>query len=713
MTTGRATGPQGRPDQSAGQSALNLGAGYRKDWLRLDLVAGLTTAAVVVPKAMAYATIAGLPVEIGLYTAFIPMVIYAFLGTSRPLSVSTTTTLAILTGTQLALVVPGGEPAALLTASATLAFLVWIMLILAAALRLGVVATFISEPVLTGFKAGIGLVIVLDQVPKLLGIHFDKGGFFQNLIALVHHLPETSLATLAVGVAMLVILVGVKRFVPRAPAPLVAVGMGIAASGLFALQGHGVETVGHIPRGLPAFTLPILGLIAQLWPGALGIALMSFTESIAAARAFAGRGEPRPAPNRELVANLKNRVDELTCIYEISQSIYFTFDIREFLDRILNAVNKVISAERCSFVILDETGKNVEYFVSTKGNGFTIDLENSLMYHVIRTGDPLLVYNVDEDAGSSGRGARPRGYGSKSFICVPMKLRDRIIGILNVTDKRRGDIFDSFDLRVLSTVANQVAETYENVLLQKKNYERERIDKELEIAAEIQRRTLSVIPDNIPGVSAGAFTIPSSYVGGDFFEFSPFSDYAFGVAVGDVSGKGIPAAIFMNSVRYALRFELLRHQEPSDLMTRLNNWVYMDSYSGMFCTFFYACVDAKNRTVAYASGGHNEQLFYRRGSDEFLTLKRSGKPLGVLENERYDAGTVEFDPGDFLVLFTDGLVEQGAEGQMDLNELMNIVRLNRDRSAREIAAHLESMVRRALPSNRVKDDSTLVLVKFL
>jgi len=283
-------------------SSLGLGAGYRRHWLRPDLVAGLTTAAVVVPKAMAYATVAGLPVEVGLYTAFVPMVIYAILGTSRPLSVSTTTTLAILTGTQLALVAPGGDPAALLTASATLAFLVGIMLILASVLRLGVVASFISEPVLTGFKAGVGLVIILDQVPKLLGIHFEKGGFLENLLALIQQLPETSVVTLVVGIAMLAILVGMERFVPRAPAPLVAVGLGIAASALFALQGHGVETVGHIPQGLPPFTAPRLDLIAQLWPGALGIALMSFTESIAAARAFAIRGEPRPEPNRELLA---------------------------------------------------------------------------------------------------------------------------------------------------------------------------------------------------------------------------------------------------------------------------------------------------------------------------------------------------------------------------------------------------------------------------
>jgi sulfate permease, SulP family len=275
---------------------------YQRGWLRLDLVAGLTTAAVVIPKAMAYATIAGLPVEVGLYTAFVPLVIYAILGTSRPLSVTTTTTLAILTGTQLALVVPNGDPAALLTASATLAILVGAMLILAAVLRLGVVASFISEPVLTGFKAGIGLVIILDQVPKLLGIHFEKEGFVRDIFALIAHLPETSLATLAVGVAMLAILLGIERLVPRAPAPLVAVALGIAVSGLLGLQDQGVAIVGHIPQGLPALSLPNPELIAQLWPGALGIALMSFTESIAAARAFAGRGEPQPQPNRELVA---------------------------------------------------------------------------------------------------------------------------------------------------------------------------------------------------------------------------------------------------------------------------------------------------------------------------------------------------------------------------------------------------------------------------
>src|ERR1051325_7944194 len=123
---------------------------YRKAWLRPDVIAGLTTAAVVIPKAMAYATIAGLPVEVGLYTAFLPMIIYAVVGSSRPLSVSTTTTLAILTAAALSQADAGGDVGSLFSASATLALLVGIILVLAALLHLGFVANFISEPVLVG-----------------------------------------------------------------------------------------------------------------------------------------------------------------------------------------------------------------------------------------------------------------------------------------------------------------------------------------------------------------------------------------------------------------------------------------------------------------------------------------------------------------------------------------------------------------------------------
>lgn len=275
---------------------------YESAWFRPDVIAGVTTASVIVPKAMAYATLAGLPVQVGLYTVLLPTLVYALLGTSRVLSVSTTTTLGILTAAEIAERVPHASPEQAVAVATTLAVAVGAVLVIAAALRLGFVAQFISDPVLTGFKAGIGLVIVVDQLPKLLGVHFEKGSVFQNVVSTARHLPETHPATLVLAVATIALMIVVARLTPRVPAPLLAVVAGVAASGLLALQAMGVETVGTIPPGLPAFAAPQLSLLPQLWPAAVGIALMSFTESIAVGRAFSRRGEPRPDANQELLA---------------------------------------------------------------------------------------------------------------------------------------------------------------------------------------------------------------------------------------------------------------------------------------------------------------------------------------------------------------------------------------------------------------------------
>ena len=145
---------------------------------------------------MACASIAGLPVQAGLYVALVPMFVYALLGTSRPLSVSTTSTIAILTAAELELAVPGGDSAHLMAAASTLALLVGAFLFVAGLLRLGFLANFISDPILTGFKAGVGVVIIVGQVPKLLGVHIESSGFFRDVISILEHVPDSSAVTL-------------------------------------------------------------------------------------------------------------------------------------------------------------------------------------------------------------------------------------------------------------------------------------------------------------------------------------------------------------------------------------------------------------------------------------------------------------------------------------------------------------------------------------
>ena len=277
-------------------------AKYERDWFAPDVAAGLTAAAVVIPKALAYATIAGLPVQVGLYTAFIPPLVYALLGTSRNLSVTTTTTIAILAAAAIGEAVSSGSGVSLVTATATLSVLVGLMLLAARVLRLGFLASFISDPVLTGFKAGIGCVIVLDQLPKVLGVHIEKTGFFRDILAILEQFSHVSLPTVLVAGASFAVLLLLRRLWPRLPAPVIAVGGAIAAAYLLALEGAGVSLVGAIPAGMPSLSMPDRDLLLLMWPAAVGIALMSFTESIAAARAFRREGEARVVSNQELVA---------------------------------------------------------------------------------------------------------------------------------------------------------------------------------------------------------------------------------------------------------------------------------------------------------------------------------------------------------------------------------------------------------------------------
>jgi len=267
-----------------------------------DLLPGLTTAAVVVPKALAYATIAQLPVQAGLFAALVPMAVYAVLGSSRLLSVSTTTPIAILCATAIGEALRSDPTLNPLIAAATLSVLVGAMLIMARVLRLGFLANFISEPVLTGFKAGVGFVIVVDQLPKLLGIHITKEGFFRDIASIITHIPETSWPTLAVALGTLAVIALAKRFLPKSPAPLLAVAVGIAASAIIGLEAVGVSVVGAIQGGFPMPMLPRPALFEAMWPAAAGIALISFTESIAAARAFVRRDDPAIDANRELLA---------------------------------------------------------------------------------------------------------------------------------------------------------------------------------------------------------------------------------------------------------------------------------------------------------------------------------------------------------------------------------------------------------------------------
>lgn len=282
-------------------------SGYRRTWLGSDLLAGLAAGAVVVPQAMAYATIANLPVEVGLYTCIVPMAVYALLGGSRAMSVSTTSTIATLTATTLVsagITSESGDAPSALGSLMMLTLLVGLILLLARLLRLGSLVENISQATVLGLKIGVGATVAVGQLPKLLGEteNVSGHGFLRSLAAVGEALASANGATIALSVGSILALVLLKRLAPAVPGSLVVVLAGILLVWLAHIDDAGVALIDPVPSGLPIPGLPDLSQAAALVPGALAIAVMAFLESAAVARGIRRTSEPQIDSDQELFA---------------------------------------------------------------------------------------------------------------------------------------------------------------------------------------------------------------------------------------------------------------------------------------------------------------------------------------------------------------------------------------------------------------------------
>jgi high affinity sulfate transporter 1 len=276
--------------------------GYRRGWLRGDLIAGLTVWAVLVPEALAYATIAGVSPVVGLYAAPPALVLYALLGSSRHLVVGPMSATAALSAATVGDLVAGsgGHFAAM---TAALALTTGAVALVAGLARLGFLASFISEPVIKGFIVGLALTIIVGQVPKLLGVGKEDGDFFAQVWGVIRHLGDAHGLTVGVGLGSLAIVLTLRRLAPAVPASLVVVALGIAAVEALSLDDHGLGIVGPIDSGLPSVGTPDVSWsdMGSLVAGGVGVMLVGFAEGLGAARTYAARAHYEIDPNRELL----------------------------------------------------------------------------------------------------------------------------------------------------------------------------------------------------------------------------------------------------------------------------------------------------------------------------------------------------------------------------------------------------------------------------
>jgi len=276
---------------------------YNRNWLKADLVAGVTVFAILVPSCLAYGELAGFEPVIGLYAALVAMIAYALFGSSRQLIVGPDATIAIL----IALIIAPlalGDSARYAALAAALTILVGLTCLIGGYFKLGFVADFLSKPILTGYITATALIVIVSQLGKIFGIEIVSDDFFAQILELITKLDQTHMLTLALGLVTILGLILLKRFVPRVPGPLVAVVVAIIVSSLFNFADLGVSVVGQIPGGLPSLQIPQVGPadLRTLLPAALALAVLIFADELLVARVFAKKNHYALDPNQELTA---------------------------------------------------------------------------------------------------------------------------------------------------------------------------------------------------------------------------------------------------------------------------------------------------------------------------------------------------------------------------------------------------------------------------
>lgn len=277
--------------------------GYVKRFLRVDVIAGLTLAALAIPSAMGYAEVAGLPPVVGLYALLLPVIAYAIFGSSRQLVVGPEAALAVLVATIIA-PMADGDAKRYASLAAMLAILTGGVYLVAFVVRLGWIADYFSRAVLVGYIHGMVVVLIAGQLGKLLGLSIEGTEPIPQVKEVIREIGQTSLATVAVSVVAIAALVLLKRFTPKMPGALVVVVGAIVASAVFDLAAHGVKTIGNIPPGIPSLAWPSVGMhdVVALLPGALALFAVGYADGVLTARSFAGRHGQSVRANQEMLA---------------------------------------------------------------------------------------------------------------------------------------------------------------------------------------------------------------------------------------------------------------------------------------------------------------------------------------------------------------------------------------------------------------------------
>lgn len=363
--------------------------------------------------------------------------------------------------------------------------------------------------------------------------------------------------------------------------------------------------------------------------------------------------------------------DRLNLLMELTGQINSNLDIDDLLTDIIEAVKQVMNSEASSLMLYDEETDDLTVTIPTgpateEITGKHIPKDKGIGGWVFTNQAPLIVNDVKSDRRFLGD-IKPEVFTTKNILCVPlMNQEDEIIGVIQALNKRGSHNFTEEEIPIFQALANQAAIAIENARLHEEQKQKMLLEQKLDLARSIQSGFVPDEAPEIPGYQVAGITKPATWVGGDYYDFISLNgsnNHFF--ALGDVTGKGIPASLLMASVRSVFRTHIENNHSLTKSVNLVNRSIYRDTPLEKFITLLCGKLNIKSNTFSYVNAGHTDAFHINYGKGEIIHLNEGGVMLGIMPNESYSKASVPLQPGEQIIIYSDGINEaQNAEGQL-------------------------------------------------
>ncbi|MFQ5649265.1 MAG: PP2C family protein-serine/threonine phosphatase [bacterium] len=413
---------------------------------------------------------------------------------------------------------------------------------------------------------------------------------------------------------------------------------------------------------------------------------------------------------------LRQSLEELSILIELSSVISSTMSLNNIMDKVVAKSVKAVNAKQGTIHLLDKESQNDDPFTTfirkadetTPTSKFRLDVELSgwMMRHM----KPLLINDFENNKHFISR--RASDFAIKTLLSVPLVCKGELIGVLNLYNKKGNQQFSQEDQKLLSIIASQSAQVIENARLYEQEKQLLKIERELEMARSIQTRLLPKESPRVQGFDIAGASYAARDVGGDYFDFIELDNGNWCIALGDVSGKGIPAALLMSHLQATVRNQALSNDKFSDCVAKTNDFLYRHTEGNKFVTMFGGILDPKRKTFSYVNAGHNFPYHLQRNG-KAVSLEVGGLVMGMMPGCLYEQDEIELESGELVVIYSDGVTEaeNAIEEMFGTERFTDLLMANKQKTAGEIVTEIYRTVKQFEANAEQDDDITVVVVK--